>query len=148
MTENKKVSLAELNRTRTTDKVKDSLSYLKRGNSPINIKSVCERAGISRKTIYNRPDLKLMIEEAQSYRNDSNSSKIVEKKPKGSVQAERIEKLRVKNKQLIEDKKAILEQNMILTKENTSLKRRIYDLEELLQKQKNLNVIHSNKMKE
>lgn len=144
MTENKKLSLAELNRTRTTSKVKDSLAYLKKHNSPITIKSVCERAGISRKTIYNRPDLKLMIEEAQSYRSDSNSSKTVGEKPKGSVQAERIEKLRLKNKQLIEDKKVILEQNMILTKENNTLKRRLHELEELLYLQRNEKIISIN----
>lgn len=141
MTENSKMSLAESNRAKTTIKVEDALLYLKKRKLPINIKSVSEQAGITRKTIYNRPDLKLMIEEAISLEKDLNTSKSFERRPKGSVQAERIEKLREKNKQLIEDKKAILEQNMNLVKENNTLKRRLHDLEERLHQQRNLSVM-------
>ena len=141
MTESKKMSLAESNRAKTTQKVEAALTYLKKNKLPITVKSVSEQAGITRKTIYNRLDLKLMIEEAISLQSDSNT---IKRRPKGSVQAERIEKLREKNKQLIDDKKAILEQNMILTKENNTLKRRLYDLEELLQQQRNLKVIQIN----
>lgn len=147
MTENQKLSLAEINRAKTTVKVEEALTYLKKCKLPINIKNVSEQAGISRKTLYNRLDLKLMVEEAISLQSDLNTSKTVERKSKGSVQAERMEKLREKNKHLIEDKKLILEQNMILTKENNTLKRRIYHLEELLQKQRNFNVIHLDDLK-
>lgn len=148
MTEFKSKSLAELNRERTTLKVKEALAKLRKSNLNINIKSVSEKAGISRKTIYNRLDLKLMIEEATMVQNDIKKSKsngAIEKQSNASIQKQRIEKLRENNRQLIEDKKAILEQNMILTKENSTLKRRIYDLEELLQKNKGFNVIEINK---
>lgn len=144
MTGSKKMSLAESNRAKTTQKVEAALTYLKKHKLPINIKSVSEQAGITRKTIYNRLDLKMMIEGEISLQKDLNTSKSIERRPKGSVQAERIEKLREKNKQLIEDKKAILEQNMILTKENSTLKRRLNDLEELLWQQRNLKVIQIN----
>ena len=148
MTEFKSKSLAELNRERTTLKVKEALAKLRKSNSNINIKSVSEKAGISRKTIYNRLDLKLMIEEATMVQNDIKKSKsngAIEKQSNAPIQKQRIEKLRENNRQLIEDKKAILEQNMTLTKENSTLKRRIYDLEELLQKNKSFNVIEINK---
>lgn len=141
MTENKKLSLAEINRAKTTVKVEEALTYLKKCKLPINIKNVSEQAGISRKTLYNRLDLKLMVEEAISLHSDLNTPTTIERKSKGSVQAERIEKLREKNKQLIEDKKLILEQNMILTKENNTLKRRLHDLEELIQLQRNFKVV-------
>jgi hypothetical protein len=135
-----KMSLAELNRAKSTLKVDEALNHLKKLKLPINIKSVSDQAGISRKTVYNRPDLRLKIEEAISLQNDIKQFKTAEKKIKSTVQSERIEKLREKNKQLVEDKKAILEQNRILTKENNMLKQRLHDLEEILQLQRNIKV--------
>lgn len=140
MAKNEKMSLAELNRAKSTFKVDEALDHLKKHKLPINIKSVSNQAGISRKTVYNRPDLRLKIDEAISLQNDITHFKTAERKPKGSVQAERIEKLREKNKKLIEEKKAILEQNIILTKENSMLKQRLHDLEEILQLQRNFKV--------
>ncbi|MED1217349.1 DUF6262 family protein [Bacillus paranthracis] len=141
MTNEKKLTLAEQNRLRTTEKVIEALEKLKKGKDPITIKSVSEKANISRKTIYNRPDLKAMIEETQSLQSDLNSPKREEHKPKGSSQAEQIKRLREKNKQLVEDKKMVLEQNMILTKEVTKLLNRISDLEESLYSQANLKIV-------
>ncbi|MBL5780723.1 hypothetical protein HV481_02700 [Bacillus sporothermodurans] len=143
MTNEKKLTLAEQNRLRTTEKVIEALEKLKKGKDPITIKSVSEKANISRKTIYNRPDLKAMIEETQSLQSDLNSSKREERKPKGSSQAEQIKRLREKNKELVEDKKMILEQNVILTKKVTDLQNRIADLEDKLYSQANLNVVNS-----
>lgn len=145
MSEEKSKSLAELNRERSTLKVEKAINELKKSNAPINIKSVCEKAGISRKTIYNRLDLKLMIEEAALVQFDNKKDKSVERKSNGSLQKQRIEKLKEKNRELIEDKKAILEQNMILTKENSMLKQRIFDLEEYVQQQKHFKTIEYKK---
>ncbi|MBA4537644.1 hypothetical protein B5V88_05240 [Heyndrickxia sporothermodurans] len=142
MTNEKKLTLAEQNRLRTTEKVIEALEKLKKGKDPITIKSVSEKANISRKTIYNRPDLKAMIEETQSLQSDLNSSKREERKPKGSSQAEQIKRLREKNKELVEDKKMILEQNVILTKKVTDLQNRIADLEDKLYSQANLKVVN------
>ncbi|MCI1590279.1 MULTISPECIES: DUF6262 family protein [Bacillaceae] len=142
MTNEKKLTLAEQNRLRTTEKVIEALEKLKKGKDPITIKSVSEKANISRKTIYNRPDLKAMIEETQSLQSDLNSSKREERKPKGSSQAEQIKRLREKNKELVEDKKMILEQNAILTKKVTDLQNRIADLEDKLYSQANLKVVN------
>ncbi|MEB6551460.1 DUF6262 family protein [Heyndrickxia sporothermodurans] len=142
MTNEKKLTLAEQNRLRTTEKVIEALETLKKGKDPITIKSVSEKANISRKTIYNRPDLKAMIEETQSLQSDLNSSKREERKPKGSSQAEQIKRLREKNKELVEDKKMILEQNVILTKKVTDLQNRIADLEDKLYSQANLKVVN------
>jgi len=146
MTNENQLTLAELNRQKSTEKVKSALNKMKKDKVPINIKSVSETAKVSRKTIYNRQDLKLMIEEAALIQFDlTNSKKTTESKPRRSVQEERIDKLRERNKQLVKDKKAILEQNMILTKENNTLKRRLYDLEEFLQLQRNSKVTPINK---
>ncbi|MED3649490.1 DUF6262 family protein [Heyndrickxia sporothermodurans] len=142
MTNEKKLTLAEQNRLRTTEKVLEALEKLKKGKDPITIKSVSEKANISRKTIYNRPDLKAMIEETQLLQSDLNSSKREERKPKGSSQAEQIKRLREKNKELVEDKKMILEQNAILTKKVTDLQNRIADLEDKLYSQANLKVVN------
>lgn len=138
MENDKKLSLAEQNRMRTTEKVVKALEKMKKSKSPITIKSVSERANISRKTIYNRPDLKAMIEEMQSLQSDLKGSK----KEESFSQAERIKRLREKNKELIEDKRMILEQNMILTKEITKLQNRLSDLEEKLYAQANLKVVN------
>lgn len=145
MVNEKQLSLAELNKERTTAKVKEALNRMKKGKVPINIKSVSETAKISRKTIYNRLDLKALIEEYQSLQADFNNPKGLESKPKGSSQAERIKSIREKNKELIEEKKKLLEQNLLLTKEITNLQNRLFDLEERLYVQGNLKVLNIRK---
>ncbi|WP_404356874.1 hypothetical protein LG291_24885 [Cytobacillus firmus] len=146
MTIEKKLSLAEKNRLKTTEKVKEALETLKKRKLPINVSSVSKTANISRKTIStNRPDLKAMIEEASSLQKDLESSKIHEAKPRVTTKADRFKRLREKNKELIEDKKKILEQNMILTKENTKLKERLIDLEGKLYSQAKFRVVEIKK---
>lgn len=141
MTDVKKNSLAEINRSRTTEKVVKSLNYLKKKDLPISIKSVSEHAGISRKTIYNRIDLKLMIEEIQSLKNDKNRSNSLKESKKQTIQTERLEKLRNKNRELVEQKQLLLEQNKKLTLENTKLMKRVHDLETMVQTNRNFKVI-------
>lgn len=145
MSNKKQLSLAELNRLRTTEKVKEALDKMKKKKVPITIKSVSETANISRKTIYNRPDIKSLIEEYQSLQSDLNNLDRPESRPKGSNQAEQIKRLREKNKELIEDKKKILEQNMLLTKEITNLQNRLFDLEGKLYSQSNIKIVDNNK---
>lgn len=141
MSNGQKLSLAEQNRLRTTEKVVEALEKLKKGKAPITIKSVCEKAEIARKTIYNRPDLKAMVEEAQSLQNDLSSQNKAENKKRGSLQAERLNKLIEANKALKDDKKKLLEQNMILTKRITQLENRLVDLEDKLYSKTQLKVI-------
>ncbi|MEK4701772.1 DUF6262 family protein [Solibacillus sp. FSL R7-0668] len=136
MTENKKMPLAEFNRTKSTIKVEEALKKLKKACKPITIAGVAAAAGISRKTLYNRLDLKELVEEAISLQEDQNAPVEApkrEKRANGTLQAERIEKLRAENKQLKEEKKMTLDQNASLTIENQNLKRRIYDLEQYIQ---------------
>lgn len=136
MTEGKKISLAEFNRAKSTMKVEEALKALKKVGKPISLASVAKEANISRKTLYNRPDLKAMVEEAISLQSDLKVPEMPAKRSKrqnGTLQAERIEKLRAENKQLKEDKKSLLTENAKLTTENQNFKRRIYDLERYIE---------------
>lgn len=136
MTEGKKMSLAEFNRAKSTMKVEEALKALKKAGKPISLASVAKEANISRKTLYNRPDLKAMVEEAISLQSDLKVPEMPAKRSKrqnGKLQAERIEKLRAENKQLKEDKKSLLTENAKLTTENQNFKRRIYDLERYIE---------------
>ncbi|QPQ32303.1 DUF6262 family protein [Lysinibacillus sp. JNUCC 51] len=136
MTEDKKMSLPEFNRAKSTMKVEEALKVLKKADKPISLASVAKEAEISRKTLYNRPDLKAMVEEAISLQSDLKapvSPPTRSKRQNGTLQAERIEKLRAENKQLKEDKKSLLTENANLTTENLNFKRRIYDLEQYIQ---------------
>lgn len=136
MTEGKKISLAEFNRAKSTMKVEEALKALKKVGKPISLASVAKEANISRKTLYNRPDLKAMVEEAISLQSDLKDLEMPAKRSKrqnGTLQAERIEKLRAENKQLKEDKKSLLTENAKLTTENQNFKRRIYDLERYIE---------------
>lgn len=142
MANEKQLSLAELNRLRTTEKVKEALDKMRKKKVPITFKSVSETANISRKTIYNRPDIKSLIAEYQSLQSDLNNLDSSKRKPKGSNQAEQIKRLREKNKELIEDKKKILEQNMLLTKEISNLQNRLFDLEEKLYFQSSVKIVN------
>ncbi|CAM5197632.1 hypothetical protein UACE39S_01292 [Ureibacillus acetophenoni] len=136
MTEGKKMSLAEFNRAKSTMKVEEALKALKKAGKPISLARVAKEANISRKTLYNRPDLKAMVEEAISLQSDLKVPEMPAKRSKrqnGTLQAERIEKLRAENKQLKEDKKSLLTENAKLTTENQNFKRRIYDLERYIE---------------
>ena len=141
----KELSLAEINRLKTTEKVKKALDKMKMGKVSITITNVCKMATITRKTIYNRPDLKTLIEEYSSLQADLNGSNKTENKPKEKGQGEQIKRLREKNKALIEEKKKILEQNMLLLKKMTDLEHKIFDLEEKLYTQSELKVVSINK---
>lgn len=148
MTENKKMSLAEYNRAKSTMKVEEALKKLKKSRKPITVASVAATAGIARKTLYNRPDLKELVEIAISLQEDQKAPAEVPKRKKrknGSLQAERIEKLRAENKQLKEEKKKTLDQNVSLTIENQNLKRRIYDLEQYIQQIQSSKITKLNK---
>lgn len=137
MTEGKKISLAEFNRAKSTMKVEEALKALKKVGKPISLASVAKEANISRKTLYNRPDLKAMVEEAISLQSDLKGPEMPpakrSRRQNGALQAERIEKLRAENKQLKEDKKSLLTENVKLTTENQNFKRRIYDLERYIE---------------
>ncbi|GFZ87348.1 hypothetical protein GCM10008018_36990 [Paenibacillus marchantiophytorum] len=122
MIENK-LNLAELNRSRTTEKVKNALQTLKRGSKQFTLVDVAEKAEISRRTLYNRPDLMEEVREAITIKKEKLSPQEFEKKPK-ATQEIRYTKLREQNKTLIEEQKLLLEQNVILTQRITELEQR------------------------
>ncbi len=127
---------AEKNRQRTTTKVIEALERLKKSGG-ISIQKVAKEAGISRKTLYNRPDLKAMIEEVKSLMKDTKNSK--EKRGNvRSLQEERIIKLRDKVKTLQQEKQKILEQNAGLTETVFELKQEVLELQECLYQEKRI----------
>lgn len=124
--------LAEINREKTTIKVVEAIQKLKRKKMKINISSVANEAKVTRQTLYNRPDLKLKIDEANSLMNDKKEPKEVNNK--NSVQEKRIKRLQEALKQSNDEKLKLLDQNVFLTEEIINLQRKIADLEEKLYK--------------
>ncbi|KIV51570.1 hypothetical protein AM501_29370 [Aneurinibacillus migulanus] len=126
-------NLAEFNRKRTTEKVVLALKALKKSKKEITIDLVSKMAGISRKTLYNREDLMIMVKEAKSLQHDKINSQ--PKPKKSTIQEERIASLRKENLKLNEEMKRLLEQNMHLTRTVMDLERRlerIYEQSQLL----------------
>ncbi|MGM2821195.1 DUF6262 family protein [Bacillus cereus group sp. Bce001] len=134
---------AEKNRQRTTTKVIEALERLKKSGG-ISIQKVAKEAGISRKTLYNRPDLKAMIEEVKSLMKDTKNNE----KKRGnaqSLQEERIVKLREKVKVLQQDKQKLLEQNAGLTEMVFELKRKVVDLQDSLYQERRITSVERKK---
>ncbi|MDA2194714.1 DUF6262 family protein [Bacillus cereus group sp. BceL221] len=130
---------AEKNRQRTTTKVIEALERLKKSGG-ISIQKVAKEAGISRKTLYNRPDLKAMIEEVKSLMKDTKNNK--EKRGNvRSLQEERIIKLRDKVKTLQQEKQKLLEQNAGLTETVFELKQEVLELQECLYQEKRITAV-------
>lgn len=124
--------LAEINREKTTVKVVEAIRKLKRKKMKITISSVAKEAGVTRQTLYNRSDLKIKIDEANSLMNDKKKPKKIEDKQ--SVQEKRIKQLQEKLAQSKDENLKLLDQNVIMTEENIKLKRKIAELEEKLYK--------------
>lgn len=124
--------LAGINREKTTVKVVEAIQKLKRKKMKITISSVANEANVTRQTLYNRPDLKIKIDEANSLMNDKKKPKEVDNK--NSVQEKRIKRLQEELKQSNDEKLKILDQNVFLTEEIINLQRKIADLEEKLYK--------------
>lgn len=124
--------LAGINREKTTVKVVEAIQKLKRKKMKITISSVANEANVTRQTLYNRPDLKLKIDEVNSLMNDKKEPKEVNNK--NSVQEKRIKQLQEALKQSNDEKLKLLDQNVFLTEEIINLQRKIADLEEKLYK--------------
>ena len=145
MDDNKKTTPAELGaqtkRDNTTRKVVEALNSLKKAKKTINKSTVAREAKIERKTLYNRPDLVAMIDEAKSLMEDS---KTPQKKEQGSgnLQQARFLKLREKVKELQIEKQKLLDQNVELTESVLDLQRKVADLEERLYKNKTINLVN------
>jgi Family of unknown function (DUF6262) len=135
---------AQKNRERTTIKVTEALKRLKKAKKPINIQMVAREAGISRKTLYNREDLKVLIEETKSLMNDVSKSEI-KKSSSGKLNEQRIKGLREKNKELQSEKQELLEQNAGLTELVWKLQEKIADLEERLYKDTSVTLLKKKK---
>lgn len=124
--------LAEMNREKTTVKVVEAIQRLKKKKMKISVSSVAKEAKITRQTLYNRPDLKVKIDEVNSLMNDKKKSKAVD--GKHSVQEQRIKRLQEQLSQSKDENLKLLDQNIILTEENIKLQRKIAELEERLYK--------------
>jgi len=146
-----KLSVAEKNRLKTTEKVTKALETLKKGKKMFTIEDVAEKAQISRRTLYNREDLMELVRESRSLMEDKLNPKKKVEETKGdtqSVQETRLYKLREQNKSLKEDKRKLLEQNLILTQKLTDLERKYASLEERLFQSSNLKVVEFGKGKQ
>ncbi|MCU6791904.1 hypothetical protein OB236_07175 [Paenibacillus sp. WQ 127069] len=130
MNENE-LTLAERNRLRTTEKVQNALESFKRSKKVLNIAEVSKKAGITRKTLYNREDLMALVRESQALIKDKTKPDRNNEK-KMSVQEKRLLVLRNENKRLKEEQKLLLEQNKILTEQAIDLQQRQVSLEESL----------------
>lgn len=124
--------LAQINREKTTVKVVEAIQRLKRKKTKITISSVAKEARVTRQTLYNRPDLKMKIDEANSLMNDQKRTKKVDNKQ--SLQEKRIKRLQEELAKSKDENIKLLDQNIILTEENIKLQRKIADLEEKLYK--------------
>ena len=131
--------LAEINREKTTVKVVEAIQKLKRKKLKITISTVAKEAGVTRQTLYNRSDLKIKIDEANSLKNDQKKTKKVEDKQ--SLQDKRIKRLQEELAQARDENLKLLNQNVILTEGNIKLQRKIADLEEKLYKDIVINLV-------
>ncbi|WBL15105.1 DUF6262 family protein [Sutcliffiella sp. NC1] len=133
---------ATLKRDATTQKITEALNKLKKSKKKLTISAVAREANVSNKTIYNRLDLKAMIDEAINLIADKKKAK--DEKPsltKGSMtQTVRIDKMRTQIKDLKQEKMELLEQNAQLTDMVLKLKREITEIEEKLYSQATLKV--------
>lgn len=116
----------------TLEKVQKAIEALKKGNKAITIAGVAKKAGIERKTLYNNPDLLLMVKQAMAIQETK-----IEPKPTGQTKAvsileERIKDYRQEIQNLQREKAKLLSQNKILTEEVLRLQRRIDELEETI----------------
>lgn len=132
--------LAAINREKTTVKVIEAIQKLKRKKIKITISSVAKEAGVTRQTLYNRPDLKIKIDEANSLLNDQKKAGKAE--DKRSVQEKRIKRLQEELAQSKDENIKLLDQNVLLTEENIKLKRKIAELEEKLYKDNVIKIVN------
>lgn len=142
-----KLTLAEINRLKTTEKVTNALELLKKSKTPFTVEDVAKKAGVGRRTLYYRKDLLVLIKEIQEIKQIKfgNKQEYVKKGP--SVQEIRITKLRDENKRLKHEQTLLLEQNAKLTEQIIRLEQRQYELEESIQhmRQKQLIPLNSKK---
>jgi lambda repressor-like predicted transcriptional regulator len=127
--------LAAINREKTTKKVLETLNMLKKRKKTISINTLSKEAGISRQTLYNRPDLKAKLDEVNSLIQDGLNAKQPNKKThRLTVQEKRIQRLQNELDESKEENIKLLDQNSILTETILKLQRKIADLEERLYK--------------
>jgi predicted nuclease with TOPRIM domain len=119
-------------RLKSAEKVKQALDDLKHSKKQITIDDVALKAGVSRKTIYNNPELLERIKQVQELQRIK-SGRVKEKGPdKGTILEARFKLYREENANLKEDKKMLLEENMKLTRQVTDLERKVEELEQTI----------------
>lgn len=138
---------AALKRDATTQKVTEALNKLKKSKKKLTISAVAREANVTNKTIYNRTDLKAMIDEAINLRTDKEKAKDEKPVPTkaSTTQTARIEKMRTQIRDLKQEKMEILEQNAQLTDIVLKLKREMAELEDKLYTQSEFKVVEMKK---
>lgn len=122
------------------DKVKDAIVRLKKGREKLTIKKIAEKAKIARKTIYNRPELKQLCNQAIHIQQITQKGRVEIKKPVLRVSTsyqlleERYNNLKKQiYKQVLENKK-LLYNNKELVLEKEQHKSKIVMLEERIER--------------
>ena len=136
----KNEELAELNREKTNKRVQDALKKLKKKKTIISLSQLAKEAGVSRQTLYNRPDLKGKLDELNSLTMDKQNSKQVQGK-KTTTQESRILKLKDELQKVKGDYTKLLDQNVALTEMNFRKDAKIAELEEKLFKDKVIQLV-------
>lgn len=122
------------------DKVKDAIVRLKKGREKLTIKKIAEKAKIARKTIYNRPELKQLCDQAIHIQQITQNGGEEIKNPvlRVSTSYQLLEKRynnlkKQMDKQVLENKK-LLNNNKELVLEKEQHKSKIVMLEERIER--------------
>lgn len=128
------------------EQVRNAITNLRRGNQRLYIATIAEKAGIARRTIYNRPELKQLCDQAIKLQNlKVDPETIAEDSSGGNQQVRRVntkyENLEHRYKNLRELYKKEQEKNAILLHNNKTvvlekeqLKSKIVMLEEKIER--------------
>ncbi|MDV2581589.1 HTH domain-containing protein [Alkalibacillus haloalkaliphilus] len=121
------------------DKIEEAITSLRRGKKKLSITLIADRAGISRKTIYNHIELKERCNQAitiQKQESQNGGTKPTTSSPITSrkLLEDRYKKAKIEIKKEKEKNAKLLENNRQLVIENATLKSRIEDLQERVDK--------------
>lgn len=126
----------------TVDRVRGAITSIKKGRKKLTISAIAERAGIARKTIYNRPDLKLLCDQAielqkqeELTEGDNKKSKSEREKPLTGYKLleQRYRKLKDILEKEQEKNMKLLHNNKVLVLEKEQLESKILMLEKRIE---------------
>lgn len=128
--------MAEIKRLDTEKRVMKALKRLKKEGEitkkTISIAKLAKEAGVTRQTLYNRPDLTAKLDEINSLIKDNDETTSPNGTKQIAVQEQRIERLQKELAKLKVDFNKLLDQNEALTEQNFKFRKQVADLEERL----------------